>query len=225
MTKKSLKKSSRKEAPNRNSIRRLQLLAAGLLACNLILWRCVIVNNVLPIPNASAATQIAATAVKNNSVPTASVKAAAVGLPVRLRIAAIGVDAAIEPVGLGSDGAMGTPRIPSDTAWYMPGPKPGETGSAVIAGHVNWWNGASSAFAKLSKIKPGDMITVQNDLGAIVTFKVNHLEQYAVAADPTNVFISNDGKAHLNLVTCIGIWNKRMQQYSQRLVVFADKTE
>jgi len=223
MPKKSFKKTNRQASARQNDIRMLKLLAAGLLACNLFLWRCVINNNAWPIENANAAAKTAA--IKKTSVPAASGKKVSTGLPVRLIIASIGVNAAIEPVGLGSDGAMGTPKIPRNTAWYMPGPKPGETGSAVIDGHVNWWNGAASAFAKLSKIKPGDMITVQNDLGNSTTFKVSHIERYDVAADPTDVFISNDGQAHLNLITCIGVWNKLAKQYSQRLVVFSDKIE
>jgi len=225
MTKKSLKKSNRGTSLGRSDIRKFKLLAAGLLACNVVLWRCVVTNNALPIQNAIAATKAAAATVKKPYVPAASAKEINTGAPVRLRIASIGVNAAIEPVGLASDGAMGTPKLPRDTAWYKLGPKPGETGSAVIAGHVNWWNGATSAFAKLNKIKVGDAIIVQNDLGATATFTVSRIERYDVSADPTNVFVSNDGKSHLNLVTCIGVWNKRAKQYSQRLVVFADKTE
>jgi LPXTG-site transpeptidase (sortase) family protein len=217
MPKKSLKKSNRDTVLNQGDIRKLKLLAVGLLACNIVLWQCVIINNALPIENARAAT------VKKPSFPTTSAKKIYTGLPVRLRIASIGVNTAIEPVGLGSDGAMGTPKLPRNVAWYMLGPKPGETGSAVIDGHVNWWNGAVSAFAKLSNVKPGDLIAVQNDLGATTTFKVSRIERYDVAADPTDVFISNDGQAHLNLITCIGVWNKLAKQYSQRLVVFADK--
>jgi hypothetical protein len=39
------------------------------------------------------------------------------------------------------------------------------------------------------------------------------------------VFASNDGGAHLNLITCAGEWNKGKKSYSERLVVFADKVE
>jgi len=190
-----------------------------MLVCNILLWRMVVIANTLTIPNANAAT-----AVKKLTTPVSAL-AKNSALPLRLRIASIGVNAPIEAVGLGADGAMGTPKIPSDTAWYMLGPKPGETGSAVIAGHVNWWNGATSAFARLANIKVGDVIAVQDDLGAITTFTVAQIKRYDVTADPTNVFISTDGNAHLNLVTCIGTWNKRTKQYNQRLVVFADKSE
>jgi len=33
---------------------------------------------------------------------------------------------------------------------------------------------------------------------------------------------SNDGKAHLNLITCAGVWDEVEKSHSSRLVVFAD---
>lgn len=50
----------------------------------------------------------------------------------------IHVDTAIHPVELTPDGSMGVPELPQDVAWYLLGPHPGEEGSAIIAGHVNW---------------------------------------------------------------------------------------
>ena len=52
---------------------------------------------------------------------------------------------------------------------------------------------------------------------------VREIRTYDATADATDVFISNDGKAHLNIITCDGAWNKNMNQYSQRLVIFTDK--
>ncbi|MFZ2299818.1 MAG: class F sortase [Candidatus Moraniibacteriota bacterium] len=44
-------------------------------------------------------------------------------------------------------------------------------------------------------------------------------------ADALDVFSSDDGKAHLNLITCEGVWDKASKRYSKRLVVFTDKEE
>ncbi|PIZ82226.1 MAG: class F sortase, partial [Parcubacteria group bacterium CG_4_10_14_0_2_um_filter_41_6] len=41
--------------------------------------------------------------------------------------------------------------------------------------------------------------------------------------DVPEVFNSSDGKAHLNLITCTGVWNKEDNAFSERLVVFTDK--
>lgn len=144
-------------------------------------------------------------------------------LPVRLKIPSIKVNATIESVGVTSKGEMGTPKIPRNVAWYNLGPRPGEIGSAAIAGHVNWYNGAVSAFANLNKLKIGDRITIQDDKGAEVSFIVRKIHAYTSKEDPSEVFISKDGRAHLNLITCFGVWDKKAKQYSKRLVVFADK--
>jgi len=144
------------------------------------------------------------------------------GLPVRLRIAGINVDAAVEYVGLTPAGAVGIPKDPDNAAWYELGPRPGEVGSAVITGHVNWYYGATGVFADLHKVKPGDEIVVQDDKGASISFVVRESRNYDAAADATDVFFSNDGKAHLNLITCEGVWDSNAHQYTKRLVVFAD---
>jgi LPXTG-site transpeptidase (sortase) family protein len=145
------------------------------------------------------------------------------GLPVRLKIPGINVDSAIESVGLTSDGAVGIPKDPNNAAWYNVGPRPGEIGSAVITGHVNWYFGATGVFADLHKVKPGDKITVLDDKGSIISFVVREIRNYDAAADAIDVFYTNDGKSHLNLITCEGVWNKIKRQYSERLVVFTDK--
>lgn len=145
------------------------------------------------------------------------------GLPARLLIPKIKVNAAIDMVGLLPDGSMGVPRIPRNVAWFKLGTRPGDIGSAVMAGHVNWWNGAASAFARLNQLKPGDKIMVQDDKGVVIPFVVSYIRSFDAAADASEIFGSNDGLSHLNLITCVGAWNKRTRQYNKRLVVFADK--
>lgn len=166
-------------------------------------------------PVASTLSQTIAAAPKK--APTA------IGLPMRLTIPRLKVNAVVGAVGLLADGSMGVPKLPRDTAWYKLGTRPGEKGSAVIAGHVNWWNGTTAVFARLRTLKPGDTITVQDDAGAAITFKVRESRWYAATADATDIFTSHDGKAHLNLITCDGLWSRLTRQYSKRLVVFTDR--
>ena len=49
------------------------------------------------------------------------------------------------------------------------------------------------------------------------------IKKYDPNADAKDVFNLNDGKAHLNLITCVGIWNKIKKSRSERLVVFTDR--
>jgi LPXTG-site transpeptidase (sortase) family protein len=145
------------------------------------------------------------------------------GLPVRIKIPSINVDAAIEDVAVTAEGNMDVPKSQFDTAWYELGPRPGEIGSAVIAGHKDWKNGKDAIFADLHKLIPGDKVVVEDGLGGVSTFVVRASRAYNPASDATDIFRSNDGKAHLNLITCQGIWDKGTQGYSERLVVLADK--
>jgi len=144
------------------------------------------------------------------------------GLPVRLKIPGINVDAAIEYVGFTPNGEMGVPKNPSNAAWFDLGPRPGENGSAVIAGHRGWVNGKAAAFDYLYKLRKGDKLYIEDDKGTIVSFVVRETRRYDPEADASGVFSSGDGKIHLNLITCDGAWNKTEQSYSNRLVVFAD---
>lgn len=145
------------------------------------------------------------------------------GVPVRITIPRIALDAAVEKVTVAADGSMGVPRHPHDAAWYALGPRPGEAGSATIAGHLDWINGASAVFADLHKLRPGDTVAIEDANGSVVSFVVRESRRYDAAADATDVFSSNDGKAHLNMVTCDGSWDKGADQYTKRLVVFTDK--
>lgn len=154
-----------------------------------------------------------------------TVQKTATGIPVRLKIPKLGVNAVIRSVGLTPDGSMGVPKKPSETAWFMLGPRPGDQGSAVIAGHVNWLYGATAVFARLNTLKPGDLMTVTDDQGKQATFVVRNSRTFDIKDGAADVFRATDGKSHLNLVTCSGVWNKKSKMYSKRLVVFADKVE
>jgi LPXTG-site transpeptidase (sortase) family protein len=144
-------------------------------------------------------------------------------LPIHLKIPTINVDADFEYVGLTRDGAMDAPKGPAPVGWYSLGPRPGDIGSAVIDGHSGWKNNIPAVFDNLYKLKKGDEIYIENDTGVTTTFIVREIRKYDPNADASDVFISNDGKSHLNLITCTGIWNETTKSRSERLVVFTDK--
>jgi len=145
------------------------------------------------------------------------------GLPTHLKIPRINVDAAIEHVGLTPQGVMDAPNGPINVAWFNLGPRPGENGSAVIAGHEGWKNGTQAVFDDLHTIQKGDVVYVEDENGTNSTFVVRELRTYGKNEDVSGIFDSNDGVAHLNLITCEGVWDKARKSYPNRLVVFADK--
>lgn len=143
--------------------------------------------------------------------------------PIRLRIPTIKVDAAIERVGLASSWTMEAPKSPADVGWFSMGSRPGEAGSAIIAGHYGWKDGIPAAFDDLHALTKGDELFVQDKDGTTIVFVVREVLIYGQNDDASAIFGSSDGKAHLNLITCEGIWNKVSKSYSDRRVVFADK--
>lgn len=93
-----------------------------------------------------------------------------VGVPVALAIPKLGVVDDIVPVGLAQDNAMEVPRV-DQLGYYKYSPLPGQRGSAVVIGHVDW-AGVPGAFKRLGELKAGDNITVTDDAGVVRTFVV-----------------------------------------------------
>lgn len=142
--------------------------------------------------------------------------------PIELTIERLGIHAPIEPVGV-LDNVMAVPKKIGDVGWYENGPRPGDEGSAVLAGHVNWTGGQDAVFALLHTIKIGDTVQVLNSIGVSDTFIVTLIKDYPMDGDTTEVFSSSDGLQRLNLITCDGIWNKILKTHQSRLVVFTEK--
>lgn len=141
------------------------------------------------------------------------------GLPVKLTIPGIRVEADIEPVGVTEAGAMVAPSSSRIAGWFSLGPRPGDLGSAVIAGHFNSEESDKGVFLNLSEMRRGDRVFVENDEGKTFTFVVREVHTY----DPGYVDDVFGGKgSHLNLVTCDGEWDPLEKIFSKRLVVFTD---
>lgn len=142
------------------------------------------------------------------------------GLPVRLKIPKINVDTAIKYMGVTSKGEMEVPDNAVDVGWFKLGVRPGEKGSAVIAGHFDGKNGEAGIFTNLYKLKEGDKLYITDNKGIPITFVVRESRIYNPGyAD--DVFSESDS-VHLNLITCDGIWDGDKKSYNKRLVIFAD---
>jgi len=135
----------------------------------------------------------------------------------------IEIDSQIEHVGILPDGTMEMPKKKEDVGWFNLGKIPGKSGTAVIAGHYGWKDGKASAFDNINKLKKGDEINIEDGKGLITTFIVTESRIFDPKASTTDIFNSNDGKSHLNLITCEGVWDPLAKSYSERLVVFTDK--
>lgn len=143
--------------------------------------------------------------------------------PTRLRIPVINIDTNIEHIGLTKSGEIDVPINPQNVGWFSLGIRPGDLGSAVIDGHSGYKNNKPVAFDSLHKLKKGDKVYIEDELGVTTTFMVRVVRNYGKNENVPKVFVSHDGKSHLNLITCAGIWNVADKTHSSRLVVFTDK--
>jgi LPXTG-site transpeptidase (sortase) family protein len=140
----------------------------------------------------------------------------------RIRIPGISLDSAIESVGITLDGAVGVPKDPFNVAWFNQGPLPGEEGNSIVVGHYGWKNNKPVVFDNLHKLEKEEKIYIEYDDGKVVTFVVRESKKYKYNEEAYDVFVSDDKKAHLNLITCSGDWDEDVGTHLYRLVVFAD---
>lgn len=146
-----------------------------------------------------------------------------IGLPVRLKIPAIDVDAKVQSVGLTATGRMGIPSNFTDVAWYKLNPRPGQSGSAVIDGHLDNARDANAVFARLNELKSGDEVFVVDEKNIELKFIVLGSVVYNDISAPLNEIFDKSGSvAKLNLITCDGAWDQEKKNYDKRLVVYTE---
>lgn len=141
-------------------------------------------------------------------------------IPIRLQIPKIKVNAAVETVGLEPDGTMGTPNNFEDVGWYGYGPIPGNSGTSVIAGHVDSVHGPA-VFWYLKNLVPGDLIKITFVGGATRSFVVDGNGAYETDAAPIPTIFSWSGPPRLTLITCGGVFDRTVHAYNLRVIVYA----
>ncbi len=140
-------------------------------------------------------------------------------MPVRLVIPALHINASVEDVGFDLDGGMASPSGPDNVGWFAPGFRPGDPGSAVIAGHVDWVDRAA-VFWFVKDLAPGDEVDVIYDDGSSAAFAVDEVDSYTDTDAPLDDIFAASDLPHLNLPTCGGIFNRLTHNYDHRTVVY-----
>jgi hypothetical protein len=140
--------------------------------------------------------------------------------PLRLEIPSIGVSTHLVPLGLNPDGTMQVPTKWEDAGWYTRGPRPGEDGPAVIAGHVDSTSGPA-VFFRLHDLRAGDEVLVTRADHSVVRFVIDRLEQFPKASFPTAAVFGATPGPTLRLITCTGAFDETARSYLDNLVAFA----
>ncbi|MFI8287642.1 class F sortase [Streptomyces sp. NPDC085614] len=142
--------------------------------------------------------------------------------PMRLVIPRIGVDAPFTDLAIASGGQLEAPP-PNDTnlvGWHADGTSPGESGTAIVAGHVDTKTSAA-VFARLDRLVPGDRFDVRRADGRTATFAVDTLETFSKGAFPDDRVYADTERPLIRLITCAGVYDKKARDYKDNLVVFA----
>jgi LPXTG-site transpeptidase (sortase) family protein len=139
--------------------------------------------------------------------------------PSRLRIPAIAVDAPIAGVGLLPDGSMGIPDNLWVSVWLSSSARPGQAGSAVIAGHRGI--GTPALFGRLEKVRPGDRIRVSDAGGGELVYEVTRLASLDLSEATQIQVFGPTAEQQLVLITCSGEYSRSTRTYDHRLVVFS----
>lgn len=167
------------------------------------------------------ATPVASAAGSPPAQPTAStpVEGRLPGRPMRVRIPIINVDAEMDRLGLNPDSTLEVPPY-ERAGWFGGGPKPGETGPAVIAAHVDSKTGPA-VFYRLRQLRPGDAVAVDYDDGTTVDFIVEGSQSFLKSQFPTARVYGPIATPGLRLITCGGTFDRRAGSYRENLVVWA----
>lgn len=144
----------------------------------------------------------------------------AVAVPVRLDIPSIGVSTNLVSLGLEPDGTMQVPGHYQEAGWYAGGPRPGEDGPAVIAGHVDSTTGPA-VFFRLRELRGGDVVRVTRGDGSVARFVIDRLEQFPKSSFPTTLIFGPTPGPTLRVVTCGGAFDETRRSYLQNVVAFA----
>lgn len=137
--------------------------------------------------------------------------------PTRLRVPAIHVATSLVRLRM-ADGVLEAPKTGGVAGWYRDSPTPGQTGAAVIAGHVDWTDGPA-IFYRLGTLRPGNHVYVERADGRTAVFTVHAIRQYAKNSFPSALVYGDAPGPELRLITCGGSFANG--HYVDNIVVFA----
>ncbi|MER5945192.1 class F sortase [Streptomyces sp. NPDC001904] len=144
--------------------------------------------------------------------------------PDRVRIPSLRVDAPLMGLGLNRAGSLDVPppQRKNLAGWYEAGTRPGERGTAVVAGHVDNAEGPA-VFYDLGALTRGRTIEIDRRDGSVAVFTVDAVEVYEADAFPDEKVYGAARRPELRVITCGGPYSRRTG-YQGNVVVFAHLT-
>jgi sortase (surface protein transpeptidase) len=192
----------------------LRLVLGGLVAVAVLL--------ALVLPRSTPAAPSASASEVRVPVPVSVVAGSGdeAAAPTRVRVPGIDVDSRLVRLGVDGDGSLVPPKDFALAGWFTEGPAPGETGPAVIAGHVDSYRGPA-VFYRLSDLEEGDEVLVDRRDGTTARFTVTEVDRYPKDEFPTEQVYGPTPRAELRLITCGGEFDPDARSYRDNVVVSA----
>lgn len=147
----------------------------------------------------------------------------AASVPTELDVPAIGVHSPLLRLGLNPDNTVQVPPLERDSraGWFTDSPTPGQTGPAVLLGHVDSAEYGPGVFYRLGALQPGQTVEVTRSDATVAEFTIDHVESYAKDAFPSLQVYGNTPNAQLRLITCGGVFDPAARSYENNIVVYA----
>lgn len=164
------------------------------------------------------------TKAKSGSSPSSTVKPLSRSKPTAVRIPGIDVEAPVHGLGLDAQGQLTVPSGDryDEVGWYDGSPTPGETGPAVLEGHVTGSGHDPSVFFELGDTRKGDRIEVDREDGSTATFEVTQVKSTPKDDFPRiDVYGATDGP-ELRVITCGGTYDESAGRHLDNVIVFAE---
>lgn len=142
--------------------------------------------------------------------------------PAEVSIPSVGIDSTLVGLALNPDRTLQPPTDYRQAGWYSAGSYPGDADGApaVIAGHVDSWNGPA-VFYRLQQVKVGQEVRVTRVDGSVAVFDVYASRRYPKDAFPADAVYAPTAAAEIRIITCTGTFDKSRRSYLDNLVLFA----
>ncbi|HEV8561317.1 MAG TPA: class F sortase [Actinophytocola sp.] len=122
---------------------------------------------------------------------------------------------------VGIDGVLPIPNSLIQASWWG-AELHAAAGATVLAGHVNW-RGATGPFAELWSAKPGDPVSLVDQAGTLIPYRVSQVVTLGKDELPIRAeeLFAQDGPHRLVLVTCGGRWVGGERGYASNQIAIA----
>ena len=170
-------------------------------------------------PTASAGSGIVPPTLRTYGAKLSERRLPVTRVPLRLRVPAIDVDQAVTAVGVAADGQLDVPADAASVSWYRFGSGPTQSGSTVLAGHVDF-EGRKGVFWRLDEVAVGERLEVSSATG-VDAFVVTATRRYPKTALPVDDLFEREGPSQLVLITCGGSFDEAASSYRDNVVVIA----